>query len=135
MHYEDSYIESTLWNRIGIVALTLMAAAFLFAVISPVVSSAGADDSVAGLREDGSGNLIASEDDDDDDDQGSDDTAGSDGTGQPSLGSNSGNTATGTTRGTGVSHSVSDSGDSASANTATGTTRGTGPSHSVSNSS
>lgn len=131
MHYEDSYnIESMLWNRISIVIGALMAAAFLFAAISPFVASAGADDSVAGVRDDGSGDLIASEDDDDDDgdDQGTDDT------GQPSIGSNSGNTATGTTVGTGVSQSVSDS-DSASANTATGTTQGTGLSHSVSNSS
>ena len=44
MHYEDTYNESPLWNRIAIVALTLMAAAYLFAVISPAVSSAGADD-------------------------------------------------------------------------------------------
>lgn len=127
MHYEDTYDESALWNRISIAALTLMAAAFLFAVISPVFASA--DDS-AGVRDDGSGELIASEDEDDDDDD-----EGSDGTGQPSIGSESGNTATGTTAGTGVSQSVSDSGDSASANTATGTTQGTGASQSVSNSS
>ncbi|MGI9019299.1 MAG: hypothetical protein ACR2G3_01140 [Solirubrobacterales bacterium] len=126
MHYEDTYNQSTIWNRISIAALTLMAAAFLFAVISPVFASA--DDS-AGVRDDGAGELIASEEDDDDDDQ------GSDGTGQPSIGSESGNTATGTTAGTGVSQSVSDSGDSASANTATGTTQGTGASQSVSNSS
>lgn len=131
MHYEDSYVESTLWNRISMVIGALMAAAFLFAVISPVVSSAGADDSVAGVRDDGSGDLIASEDDDDDDDD-----QGTDNTGQPSIGSNSGNTATGTTVGTGLSQSVSDSGQGdASANTATGTTQGTGLSHSVSNSS
>ncbi len=129
MHYEDSYIESTLWNRIGIVVGALMAAAFLFAVISPVVSTAGADDSVAGVRDDGSGDLIASEDEDEDGDPDV-----SDGTGQASIGSFSGNTATGTTAGTGVSQSVSDSGN-ASANTATGTTQGTGQSHSVSNSS
>ncbi len=138
MHYEDSYNESPLWNRIAIVALTLMAAAYLFAVISPAVSSAGADDQVA-LREDGSGDMVASHDDDDDDDDsgpGSDDSGpGSDGTGQRSIGSESANTHTGTTRGTGVSHSVSDSGNSASANTGTGTTHGTGQSHSVSNSS
>ena len=133
MHYEDHHNESPLWNRIAIVALALMAAAYLFAVISPAVSSAGADDQVA-LREDGSGDLVASQDDDDDDDD--DDTEqGSDGTGQRSIGSESANTHTGTTRGTGVSQSVSDSGNSASANTGTGTTRGTGQSHSVSNSS
>lgn len=129
MHYEDTYSESTLWNRISIAALTLMAAAFLFAAISPVFASA--DDSVDGVRDDGSGDLVANEDEDDDDD---DDDISS-GTGQPSIGSESGNTATGTTAGTGVSQSVSDSGDSASANTATGTTQGTGASQSVSNSS
>ena len=128
MNYEDTYSESALWNRISLIALTLMAAAFLFALISPI-ASAGGDDSVAGLRGDGGGDAVTSEDEDDgDDDQGTDDT------GQPSIGSNSGNTATGTTAGTGVSQSVSESGDR-SANTATGTTQGTGPSHSVSNSS
>jgi hypothetical protein len=132
MHYEDQHNESTLWNRIAVVALALMAAAYLFAAISPAVSSAGADDQVA-VRDGGSGDLVASQEDDDD--NGDDDDQGSDGTGQPSIGSNSANTHTGTTRGTGVSHSVSDSGNSASANTGTGTTQGTGQSHSVSNSS
>ena len=127
MHYEDTYDQSALWNRISIAALTLMAAAFMFAVISPVFASA--KDSVSGVRDDGSGDLVANEDEDDDDDD------VSSGTGQPSIGSESANTATGTTKGTGVSQSVSDSGDAASANTATGTTRGTGMSHSVSNSS
>ena len=130
MHYEDTYDESALWNRISIVALTLMAAAFMFAVISPVFASA--DESVDGVRDDGSGDLVANEDEDDDD-QGDDDI--SSGTGQPSIGSESANTATGTTAGTGVSNSISDSGNDASANTATGTTQGTGVSHSVSNSS
>ena len=129
MHYEDTYDVSGLWNRISIAALTLMAAAFMFAVISPAFASA--DDSVDGVRDDGSGDLVANEDEDDDDD---DDDISS-GTGQESIGSESGNTATGTTAGTGVSQSVSDSGDSASANTATGTTQGTGASQSVSNSS
>ncbi len=130
MHYEDTYDESALWNRISIVALTLMAAAFMFAVISPVFASA---DDVAGVRDDDQGDLISNEDDDDDD-QGDDDQ-GTDGTGQPSIGSQSANTATGTTKGTGVSNSVSNSSDK-SANTATGTTQGTGASNnSVSNSS
>ena len=129
MHYEETYDESALWRRISIAALTLMAAAFVFAVISPVFASA--DDSVLGIRDDDSGDVVSNQDDDDDDD---DDDQGSDGTGQPSIGSESGNTATGTTAGTGASQSVSDSGD-ASANTATGTTQGTGASHSVSNSS
>ncbi len=132
MHYEDTYDESALWNRISIAALTLMAAAFMFAIISPVFASAY--DSVDGVRDDGSGDLVANEEEEDgeDGDNGDDDI--SSGTGQPSIGSFSGNTATGTTAGTGVSQSVSDSSDE-SANTATGTTRGTGASHSVSNSS
>ena len=135
MHSEEHYNESPLWNRIAIVALALMAAAYLFAAISPAVSSAGADDQLA-LREDGSGDMVASKDDDGDgDDDGDDTEQGSDGTGQRSIGSHSANTHTGTTHGTGVSHSVSDSGNSASANTGTGTTHGTGQSHSVSNSS
>jgi hypothetical protein len=135
MNSEEQYNESPLWNRLAIVALALMAAAYLFAAISPAVSSAGADDQLA-LRDDGSGDVVASHDDDDDgDDDGDDTEQGSDGTGQHSIGSHSANTHTGTTHGTGVSHSVSDSGNSASANTGTGTTHGTGQSHSVSNSS
>jgi len=132
MHYEDTYDEGALWRRISIAALTLMAAAFMFAVISPVFASAD-EDSVSGVRDDGSGDLISNEEENGEDgDVGDDDV--SDGTGQPSIGSASANTATGTTAGTGVSNSISNSSDR-SANTATGTTQGTGVSHSVSNSS
>jgi hypothetical protein len=123
------HTERTYWDRIGLAGLIVMLAAILFAATSPLIASAGAEDSVTGNRDDDAAELVAVGDDYDDDNTNRDSNSG-----QPSIGSNSGNTGTGSTAGTGQSKSVSNSSDR-SANTATGTTQGTGPSASVSNSS
>ena len=128
MPYEESAPEATTWDRIGPAFVAMLLAAFMLTLLSPMIASAGADE-LSATRDDGSGELLASEEEDDDED----DDPGSE-SGQASIGSFSGNTATGTTAGTGLSKSVSESGD-ASAQTATGSTRGTGASQSVSNSS
>jgi hypothetical protein len=120
---------SVLWNRIGFVGVLFLLVAFVLGFMGPTLTSAGADELV-GKRDDGVHELVAGGDDEDDDDG----DGATEGTGEPSIGSNSGNTATGTTKGTGKSHSVSDTSEQ-SKNTKTGTTKGTGPSHSVSNSS
>jgi hypothetical protein len=133
-----NHTETTGWDRLGIAAVILLIGAFLLTAMTPLVSSAGAGDSIAGTRDDGAPEVVAvgDDDDDDDDDKGPAGTGTNGGTnsGSVSVGTNSGDTATGTTEGTGVSRSVSNSRDR-SANTATGTTRGTGKSKSVSNSS
>ena len=131
--------ETTGWDRVGIAAVVLMLGALVVTAMTPLASSAGAEDSIAGTRDDDAGEVLAVGDDDDDDDDGDDgatDTGpnGGSNSGSVSIGSNRGGTGTGTTRGTGVSKTVSNSRDR-SANTATGTTQGTGKSKSVSNSS
>jgi hypothetical protein len=129
---DDYEMEPTsLGNRIGVGVVLMLVAAFalsaMFALLAPI--GAGAD--VSGKRdEDVREVAYVSDDDDDDDDNGNSATN----SGSRSIGSRSGNTATGTTQGTGVSRSVSNSSD-ASRDTHTGTTQGTGPSRSVSNSS
>jgi hypothetical protein len=142
------HTETTSWDRAGIAAVILLVACLALSAMTPLVSSAGAEDSIAGTRDDGAPEVIAvgDDDDDDDDDGTNDDTNGGDNgtaegdtrgdsnSGSASIGTNSANTNTGSTRGTGVSRSVSNSRDRR-ANTATGTTRGTGKSNSVSNSS
>lgn len=146
-------IDRTIWDRVGVAAVGLLIVAFAFLAMSPLIAAAGAEDSVAARNDGDSNELVAVADDEDDelddlsivsdgttddavtdDDDASDDGTDTGDSGAPSIGSFSANTATGTTRGTGISQSVSDSGD-ASANTATGTTRGTGGSNSVSASS
>src|SRR5919106_145592 len=117
-----NHTETTAWDRVGIAAVVLMLGALVVTAMTPLASSAGAEDSIAGTRDDSPPEVVAVGDDDDDDD----DDGG--------TGSNSGGTGTGTTHGTGVSKTVSNSSDR-SAHTATGTTRGTGKSNSVSNSS
>ena len=141
-------VQTTGWDRAGIAAVILLLAAFVLGAMTPLATTAGADDSVSATRDDDSRELVGVEDDDDDDD-GTDGGAGTNGgsngslegdtrsdsnSGEPSIGTNSANTKTGSTRGTGVSKSVSNS-SGKSKNTKTGTTRGTGKSKSVSNSS
>lgn len=123
--------ESTLWDRLGIAVVVLLALAFLFAALGPMVASVGAEDSAK--RDDGVQEVAVVADDDDDDDTGTGGGGGSD-SGSASIGTNSADTRTGTTAGTGMSKSVSNSAG-ASRDTNTGTTRGTGKSKSVSNSS
>jgi hypothetical protein len=119
-------------NRIGLAAIACMIAALALSGLL-IVLPAAANGDLAAVRDDDGKAVVAQEDDDDDDD---DDTETPTRTrsGSRSIGSNSGNTRTGTTRGTGPSRTVSDTSDR-SKNTRTGTTRGTGPSRSVSNSS
>jgi hypothetical protein len=128
------HTETTSWDRVGIAAVILLLGALVVTAMTPLASSAGAEESIAGTRDDGVPEVVAVGDDDDDGDDGDTGTNGGTNSGSVSIGTNSGDTGTGTTRGTGVSNSVSNSRDR-SANTATGTTRGTGKSNSVSNSS
>ena len=95
---------ATTLDRIIVAAVTLLLAAFAFGSISMLVSPALADDSVA-KRDDGRAELVAGDDDDDDD-----------------TGTNGDNTGT-------------NGGDTSNSNSKTGTTRGTGQSHSKSNTS
>lgn len=134
--------RQTMWDRVGITAVALLIVAFLFGGMTPLLTSAGAGDSITGTRDDDGRELVAVEDDDDDDDDdeplarnasNSRSRAGSN-SGQRSIGSRSANTRTGSTQGTGKSRSISNSRDR-SRNTRTGTTRGTGKSRSISNSS
>ena len=125
-------------NRVGIAAiLCLIAALALTGLMITLPSSAEGE--IAAVRDDDGKSVAAVQDDDDDDDEGDTESrtrtrSVSRDSGSRSIGSNSAVTRTGTTRGTGVSRTVSNSRDR-SANTRTGTTRGTGPSRSVSNSS
>ena len=64
-------VNTTLRDRIGIGAVLLLLVAFVFAVASPFASSAGADDSVAGKRDDDVREVAVVSDDDDDDDSNS----------------------------------------------------------------
>ncbi len=127
MPHEQAHSQPTFWDRIGVWLVAMLLTAFLLGVMGPLISSASADH-LSGTRDDGSGEVVASDEDEDDDDQGTD-------SGESSIGTHSGNTATGTTQGTGASVTVSNSRNDRSAKTATGTTRGTGPSRSISNSS
>lgn len=133
---------ATTFDKLIVAAVAVLIAAFTLGALGPMVSQAIGDD-VTGKRDDDAVEVEAIDDDDDDDDRfnragtRTGDTsgrAGSGDSGSRSIGSNSANTRTGTTRGTGVSKTVSNTGDK-SRNTKTGTTRGTGPSKSVSNSS
>jgi len=114
-------IERTAWDRIGISAVVLLLAAFVLSMVGPLVSSVGAEDRVAGNRDDKAVEVVAVEDDDDDDGRdrsggGSNSSGGNSGAADNSKNSKSANTRTGTTRGTGPSNSVSNS-SSRSANT------------------
>jgi hypothetical protein len=124
---------SPIANRLGIGAVLLLIGAFVLSAMFVFLAPLGADAQVAGKRDDDVREVAFISDDDDDDDATGNSRGGTN-SGSRSIGSNSANTRTGTTRGTGVSRSVSNSSDR-SANTRTGTTRGTGPSRSVSNSS
>ena len=131
-------MESTgMVNRLGLAAVVCLLAAFVLSTMPVWVASASsASGDVSGVRDDNARDVAAvSDDDDDDDDDDTDDgNSGDSNSGSRSYGSRSGGTGTGTTRGTGVSKSISNS-SGASKNTATGMTRGTGQSRSVSNSS
>ena len=128
------------WDRLGIAAVVLLIAAFTFGAMSALATAANAGDELSGKRDDDARELVAVGDDDDDDGDsngtnGSTGSKGSGDSGSRSIGSNSANTRTGTTNGTGVSRSASNSSDR-SKNTQTGTTQGTGGSRaSISNSS
>ena len=87
---------ATTLDRIIVAGVTLLLAAFAFGAMSVLVSPALADDSV-GKRDDGAVGLVGGDDDDEGDD---DDTRNGGDT------SNS-NSKTGTTKGTGKSHSKS----------------------------
>jgi hypothetical protein len=54
--YEDhvEQQEQTVWDRIGLAAAALLTAAFLFGAMTPLVSSASAEESFAGARDDAS---------------------------------------------------------------------------------
>ena len=94
--------QQTIWDRAGLVAVLLLVVAFLFSALSPLVATAGADDQFVGKRDDDGGDVVAVDDDDDDDDDQADDDSGE---------NPNGDTATGTTQGTGASaNSVSLSG-------------------------
>ena len=131
-------------SRVGAAAVVLLIAALVLGTMWVFLAPAGADAQLAGKRDDDGRELVAVEDDDDDDHDplarrgasitGNGANGGTGNSGEPSIGTNSANTATGTTQGTGPSRTVSNSSDR-SANTATGTTQGTGPSRTVSNSS
>jgi hypothetical protein len=135
--YEDhaEQPEPRLWDLIGIGAVALLLVAFLFGAMSPLVSSAGAEDAFAGKRDDDARELVAVEDDDDDDDV--NDKASR--SGNSRSGDSGSRSRTGTTRGTGKSNSRSNTGQTRSrhtnSRTGTGTTKGTGQSRSRSNSS
>jgi hypothetical protein len=132
---------ATTFDRIVVAAVAVLIGAFTLGALGPLVTEASGDN-VNGVRDDDARDVVLIDEEDDDGDdpfaRGGDtgDTSGkaSRNSGSRSIGSNSGNTKTGTTNGTGKSKSVSNSAG-ASKNTATGTTRGTGKSASVSNSS
>jgi hypothetical protein len=123
---------TVLANRIGLAGVVCLLAAFVLSAVTVLLAPTPAGAEVVAVRDDDARDVavVAGDDDDDDDDEMTDDTD----SGSRSIGSHSRNTRTGTTNGTGVSRSISNSSDS-SRNTKTGTTRGTGKSRSVSNSS
>jgi hypothetical protein len=128
-------MEATrLGNRVGIGLVLMLVAAFalsaMFALLTPI--GAGAD--VSGNRDEDVREVAHVSDDDDDDDGDSGNGNSESNSGSQSIGSMSANTNTGSTGGTGVSRSVSNS-SGGSVDTRTGTTQGTGASRSVSNSS
>jgi hypothetical protein len=145
---EDRAIEpSPIANRIGIVAVVLLIAAFVLGTMWVFLAPAGADAQLTANRDDDAGDVVLVSDEDDGGGGSGDDgdngnptgngnpTANGTGTGEPSIGTHSANTHTGTTAGTGISQTVSNTNDDRSANTHTGTTQGTGPSQTVSNTS
>ena len=130
---ERDLMEATpMANRLGLAAVVCLLAAFVLTTMPVLIAPATADADVTAVRDDDARDAATVADDDDDDDDDTDTGTGD--SGSRSIGSHSGNTATGTTRGTGISRSVSNSSDN-SRDTKTGTTRGTGKSRSVSNSS
>lgn len=132
---------ATTLDKLIVAAVALLIAAFTLGAAGPLITQASGDD-VTGNRDDVATEVdVADEEDDDDafgrdgtDDARSGGSRASGDSGSRSIGSRSANTRTGTTGGTGVSKTVSES-RNASRNTATGTTRGTGASKTVSNSS
>jgi hypothetical protein len=131
MHDEYEMESTDTGNRIGVGFVLMLVAAFALTTMFALLAPIGAGAEVSGKRDEDVREVAFVSDDDDDNDN---DSAGKSHSGDPSIGSNSGNTKTGTTQGTGVSRSVSNSSDK-SKDTRTGTTQGTGPSKSVSNSS
>jgi hypothetical protein len=119
-------------NNVGLGVVMCLLAAFTLTALGTIIAPAFASGDLAAVRDDDPQQLVAvSQDPDDDDD---DATTRATRSGSRSIGSHSGDTRTGTTRGTGISRSVSNS-STRSRNTKTGTTRGTGASRSISNSS
>lgn len=95
--------QSTI-DRILVVAVSLLAAAFAFGAMSAYASPASADQTAGGKRDDDAFEIVAKDDDDDDED------SGRDGSDDRSRDRDSGsNSRTGTTRGTGPSRSRSNS--------------------------
>jgi hypothetical protein len=126
---------SPIANRLGLAGVVFLTAAFALSMMPVLIAPLTAEADVAAVRDDSGDNAVVAQEDDDDDDDDDDDTdTGTGDSGSRSIGSHSGNTRSGTTRGTGKSRSVSNS-SGKSRNTKTGTTRGTGKSRSVSNSS
>jgi hypothetical protein len=121
-------------NRLGVSLVGCLLAAFTLTALGVFLAPAFGAGDLSAVRDDDARQLVAVQDPDDDDDDDDDEPTTRTRSGSRSIGSHSGDTPTGTTNGTGISRSVSDSGDR-SKNTKTGTTRGTGPSRSVSNSS
>jgi hypothetical protein len=131
-HLEVGMEPSRTTSNLGIAAVVCLIAAFTLSALGVLIAPAFAGGDLAAVRDDDAQELaVVAQDPDDDDD---DETTRSTRSGSRSIGSNSRNTRTGTTNGTGISRTVSNS-SSRSHNTKTGTTRGTGPSRSVSNSS
>jgi hypothetical protein len=57
--------EPTIWDRLGVAAVSLMLVAFLLAISAPMVAKAGATD--LAKRDDGKAEIVAVDDDEDDD--------------------------------------------------------------------
>jgi hypothetical protein len=140
-HPEVGMEPSRTTSNLGVAAVVCLIAAFALSALGMLIAPAFAEGDLAAVRDDDAQELavVEQDPDDDDDDDGDDDDDDDDATkdtrsGSRSIGSHSRDTRTGTTNGTGISRTVSNS-SSRSRDTKTGTTRGTGPSRSVSNSS
>ncbi len=121
-------------SNLGIAAVLCLIAAFTLSALGVLIAPAFAGGDLSAVRDDDAQDLAVVAQDPDDDDDDDDETTRATRSGSRSIGSQSRNTRTGTTNGTGISRTVSNS-STRSRDTKTGTTRGTGPSRSVSNSS
>ena len=81
MHADE---RTTGWDRAGLAAVVLLLGAFVLGAITPLASTAGAEDSTAAKRDDDSRELVGVEDDDDDDgDSGTNGGGAGSGSGSP----------------------------------------------------